>query len=107
MVWQILPYEKNGAYNMKFTDRFIELPIKIYNEHEKELTGNCEFKDIYLKVLPEEIQQYKPADDEETGITDIVHVRMKGGDTYNVYMDFIQFEDALNKHWDIVRNAKQ
>lgn len=84
---------------MRFTDRFIKLPIKVYGVALKELTGKMECEDSWLKILPDEIAEYKPSIDDETGI-ECVHIKMKNGDQCYVYLRYTEFELVLNNHYD-------
>lgn len=81
---------------MAFTDRFITLPIKVYDRKQAELTGHEDYEDSFIKINPFEISQYKPSTDgDEWG--ECVHLVMKGGDDFNVYLTIEEFETALNK----------
>lgn len=37
---------------MSFTDRFLKVPISIFNVKEKELTGNENLEESWMKFLP-------------------------------------------------------
>lgn len=41
-----------------FTDRFIKVPIKQYNLAQKELTGNEDLYDTWIKINPMKIIEY-------------------------------------------------
>lgn len=83
---------------MKFTDRFLEFPIKVYDTKQQELTGNTEYFDNIMKVLPFEICQYKTAIDEDNDDAECVSVRLKNGDSFYTYMSLKEFERKLNEH---------
>lgn len=81
-----------------FTDRFIELPIKIFDENYKGMTGKEVLEDSWTKVNPMEISHYKPAyDDEDKGDNfNCTHVSMKNGDAFFIYLLPKDFEKILN-----------
>lgn len=82
---------------MAFTDRFVKLPIKIYSESQKELTGKATYEDNYTNVLPLEICSYRPQVDDENGVDECTHVSLKNGESFNVYMTIAEFEAYINK----------
>lgn len=83
---------------MSFTDRFIKVPVKIYDVKEAELTGKENYVEMSMKILPFEISHYKPT--AEAGSDKFIHtyVNMKNGDGFYIYMTFDKFEELLNKH---------
>jgi len=87
-----------------FTDRFIKLPIKIYNKKEEELMGKeqgeCEMIDLDLSLNPFDIESYRPAiadhlPFEEASMGWCV-VTTKGGDSHLVYLHIDELETRLN-----------
>jgi len=85
---------------MKFTDRFIKLHIKVFDTSIKELTGKCTYEDAWMKIIPEEISQYKPSEDEDNDNLECVSIRMKNGDSFYAYMSVEKFERTLNNHYE-------
>lgn len=83
-----------------FTDRFIRLPIKVFDVAQKELTGSCEYEDSWIKILPSEISEYKPSTDDENENIECTSVRMKNGDSFYVYLSTKRFENTLNEHYN-------
>ena len=85
---------------MKFTDHFISLPTKEYNQNEAALTGIKKYRDSYLKVCPTEISNYRPCIDyeNENGGKAFVAVTLKNGDNFWTYVTLEEFENILNKH---------
>lgn len=81
-----------------FTDRFIQLPIKVYDREAKELTGKAEYEDSWMKINPFEISSWKPAEDNENNDVACTYVSMKNGDGFYVYYTTEQFEELLNSH---------
>jgi hypothetical protein len=83
---------------MSFTDRFIQLPIKVYDTQQAELTGKTDYYDSFMKVLPLEISNYKPMIDEDNNDVECVSVYMKNGEKFYTYLTMYQFEELLNNH---------
>lgn len=87
---------------MKFTDRFIKFPIKIYNKETANLVGKAEYVDSFAKVLPFEISDYKQTFDEENGNVECVSLTLKNGSNFYVYLSYDEFENKLNEHQRIL-----
>ena len=83
---------------MKFTDRFISLPIKVYNKQNADVMGKTEYIDTHMKILPFEISDYKATFDEENDDQECVSLTLKNGNNAYVYLTFSEFEKALNDH---------
>lgn len=83
---------------MSFTDRFLQLPIKVFDKREADLTGHTEYFDSFIKILPFEISSYKPMEDEDNNDVECVSVTLKNGENFYVYLTFYQFEELLNIH---------
>ena len=81
----------------KFTDRFIKVPISIFNVKEKDLTGKENLEESYMKFLPFELALYRPTytDDEKLDLT-ATTVILKCGDSTIVNMPIEDFEKLLN-----------
>jgi len=84
-----------------FTQRFIKLPIKVYDTDIKELTGNEVTKDTYEMINPFTISSYRPSDENNGNAT---HVTFNNGGTMLIYLGIKSFERALNEHQDTARN---
>lgn len=80
-----------------FTDRFIEIPIRVYDVKTKELTGNEINEDQIMKLNPFDISRYYPvnADDNDTDFT-CTMVVFKDGESVVCYATFDEFEKILN-----------
>ena len=78
-----------------FTDRFIKLPIRIYDRKREELTGQKEQEDRQCAVLPSQIEHYHGSEDEGEEVVQLV---MKSGKSFFVYLSCEEFERQLNKH---------
>lgn len=90
---------------MKFTDRFLKLPVRKFNAEESELMGKddyeCEQVDSFEMILPSKIESYEPAmpagggfgADKET----CTQVNMQSGKTILAWMNVYEFEEMLNK----------
>lgn len=81
---------------MKFTDRYIKVPTKIYNKAEKELTGKEVCEDSYSKINPFAIEEYRPSFDNDFPDSECVHLLLKSGHEFLVYMTMEKFEAMLN-----------
>lgn len=84
---------------MKFTDRFIKLPIQVFDKKMAEVTGKEEGEDSWMNVNPLEIATYRPSyDKDDDDKKEIVYITLKNGDGTNIYMGFAEFEEAINNH---------
>lgn len=83
-----------------FTDRFIKVPIKLVDKKHEELMGKTKLEDSYAKILPSDLAQYRPVldDENENEGNPFIHIGLKSGDRFFVYMDIEEFEKLLNKH---------
>ena len=83
---------------MAFTDRYIKVPIKVFDRKLQEMTGQSEDEDSYMMINPFDIVSYRPSfdkdDEDRNELTDIVD---KTGDRTLVYLSVEQFESLLNK----------
>ena len=75
-----------------FTQRFVKLPIRLYNQEMESLTGVNEEFDTYEMVNPFNIMSYRPSKDPD-GFT---YVTFKNSTGMVVYMDIDDFEKLLN-----------
>ena len=83
---------------MMFTDRFITIPIKIYNSEHKDLTGNEVCEDTLMRINPFEISRYFPTVEEDNGTDiEVVKVTFRDGDSVICYMSISKFEETMNK----------
>lgn len=83
---------------MPFTDRFIELPIKVYDQKEADIVGKPDYEDSTIKILPFEISDYKPTSDADNQDSECVYLVLKNGRGFFVYLGIIEFEKLLNDH---------
>lgn len=81
---------------MKFTDRFLKVPIKTYHAENADLTGKKEWEDAYAKILPSDISEYFQSDNDED--TPITQVYSKSGRAFCVELPIDEFEKLLNDH---------
>lgn len=84
-----------------FTKRFIKLPIKVYNNDFKEMTGEEVCDDTYTMVNPFTISRYRPSD--ENG-GKCVHITFKDSDCLLAYISIKEFEKILNTYSDMSNN---
>ena len=81
-----------------FTDRFIKLPIKVFDREEVEVYGKEPiYEESWMKVLPLEICQYKPTVDYDG--TECLYITLKNGEGLFVFLTSEQFEELLNKQF--------
>jgi hypothetical protein len=83
---------------MRFTDRFIKLPIKCINQEEFELTGMQAETDSFQMINPLHIASYRPSIDEHGHA---VHINFKDGTSILIFYSIAEFESILNKHYNI------
>ncbi len=81
-----------------FTDRFIKVPISVYNIKEKELTGKEILEDSWFKFLPFELAGYRPTYDDNFSDKDYTTIILKSGDTTTANIPPEEFEKLLNEH---------
>lgn len=87
-----------------FSDRFIKLPIKLYDKSQEELCGkdqnDCDQLEVDIRINPFKISEYRPGISDESEFTeagqDVVRVMMENGEIYQVYMRIDAFEKLLN-----------
>lgn len=77
-----------------FSDKFVRLPIRVYNRDEQDLTGDAMEIDTYEMVNPFTIGSYRPTTDPEGGTT----VTFKDGTSMMIYMTIQEFESYMNNH---------
>lgn len=81
---------------MSFTDRFIKLPIRIFNVKQKELTGKEDLEDSYIKINPLDISSYRPSYTDDDNALDHTTIETKSGDTTTICLTIDEFETAIN-----------
>lgn len=82
---------------MSWTDRFIKLPISVYDREEKNLTGKENCYDSYMKVLPMDIVSYRPSFAVEEPDKEITLIVQKSGDSTLVNLQIKDFEELMDK----------
>lgn len=80
---------------MKYTDRFIRMPIKLLNQDHFDLTGDEITTDSYLMLNPLNISSYRPS--MENG-GDATQVSFKDNSSVLIYLKINLFEEIINKH---------
>ena len=83
---------------MAFTDRFLKIPIKIFDRKEAEITNNPVYEDSWMKINPFEISDYKLTFDKENDNQECTYLSMKNGSGMYVYLTIEEFENLLNEH---------
>lgn len=87
-----------------FTDRYMAVPIQLYNSKESDITGKeaheCENIQTYAKINPFDIEYYRPGIIDELEFEEknmeITSVYFRSGESLTVFMDIISFEKQLN-----------
>lgn len=87
-----------------FTERFIQVPAKMYNCREADVTGkrlyDCESIKVRVRIDPGAIESYYPCvpsdQDFEQGNVNAVSVCMRNGDSYIALVHIVDFEKLLN-----------
>lgn len=81
-----------------FTDRFIKLPVQVYDRKLAEITGNTSnSEESYLKINPFDIVKYRPTwDNDDADNNEIVSMTDKNGDVTLIYLTVNEFEKLLN-----------
>lgn len=83
---------------MKFTDRFIKVPVDFYDISKANVIGyNSETNEgqSYVKLLPMDISFYRPAVDDHENLTQTI-VHLRNGESFHIKLDTKKFEDLLN-----------
>lgn len=81
-----------------FTDRFIELPIEMFNRKEAELTGDQDRSafESFGKFNPMQIEGWMPAYDNNNNPDSKTSVYFKSGESVLVLLGIEVFERKLN-----------
>ncbi len=81
-----------------FTDRFIEMPVDLYNTEDAEMIGYNEETKVepsYMKIIPFEIAYYRPAKDDDDNLTQTL-IYLKTGENFHITLPIEEFEKRLN-----------
>lgn len=82
---------------MPLTDRFIKLPIKVFDSAHKSLTGKEEISDVMMRINPMDISYWYPGVyDDYAKQGDFIVMGTKGGDRTTIYLSPKEFEKVLN-----------
>lgn len=89
-----------------FTDRFIKVPIVLFDSNQNKLTNKedyeCDQIDSFKKILPPCIESYEPAMPAGDGFgidnQTCTYITMKSGDSFLAFIDTKSFEKLLNEH---------
>lgn len=81
---------------MTFTDRFLKLPIAVYDKQVKNLTGKENIYDSWIKINPHQIESYRPTSPEGEDDKETTSLFMKSGDSTMIQMPVNEFEELLN-----------
>lgn len=83
---------------MKFTDRYIKVPIMVHDIAEKNIMGKEVNAESWYKFNPFELAGYRPSYSSERPDEEIVSMELKSGETTLVYLCADEFEKLLNEH---------
>lgn len=85
-----------------FTDRFVELPVIIYDSKTEELTGQQGSTDVksFMKILPYEIYMWRPHLESGELVKEECIIELKTGDSIRVLLSVEKLENKLNEHFD-------
>lgn len=88
---------------MKFTDRFIEVPIELFNKDVGDLIGSdkADTMNAVAKINPFEISFYREAMEQSEDASDDLNkviVYFKNGESLYLPISLSAFEKLLNAH---------
>jgi hypothetical protein len=81
-----------------FTDRFIKVPVAVYDVKEKELTNKATYEDSYTKFNPFDISEYRPTYDSDNREEECTVITLKDGNSIMAYLTIEEFEKLLNNN---------
>jgi hypothetical protein len=81
---------------MSFTDRYIKIPIRVYDAKQRELTDNEEEIDSSMMINPFKIESYRRSLPDKRDESETVAIVTDSGDSTTVYMSLEKFENLLN-----------
>jgi hypothetical protein len=81
---------------MAFTDRFLKIPIEVFNIKEKDLTGKENCIVSYTKILPFEIAEYRPTYDADNTDVELTSIALKNGDRFCCVLTVKEFEKLID-----------
>lgn len=82
-----------------FTDRFIQIPVDLYNKKDADMIGYVESTkgdSVIMRINPFEVSHYRPGHDDNDEFTATL-IHMKNGDSFYSSMSVDAFELILNK----------
>lgn len=81
-----------------WTDRFIKVPIKVFDKEHRDLTNEEILEDTWVAINPMEISNYKPAREDDNNEFSETYVILKNGMEFYIFLTTDQFEELLNNH---------
>lgn len=81
-----------------FTDRFIKVPISVFNIKQKELTGVEILEPGWFKFSPLALESYMTSYTEEDPDKKLVSITLRNGDSTLIDLSMEEFEKLLNEH---------
>lgn len=80
---------------MAFIDRFMEVPIEIFDVRQQDLTGDAPLEKVISKILPMEISEYYGYTWNEGELRTSLY--MKNGRSFSVLLSQKEFERRVNE----------
>lgn len=77
-----------------FTNRFVRVPIKVYNRDMMDMSGMSEELDTYEMINPFHISSYRPSVEPEA----CTYISFRDGTGMMVYMEIGEFETYMDSH---------
>lgn len=81
---------------MAFIDRFLKVPIMVYNIEEYELTNTKRYEESFSYILPGEIAEFYPT---TSDLRPAVSITTKGGKSLMAEMSLPRFIEMANEHF--------
>lgn len=83
---------------MKFTDKFLKVPIRVVSRKSAEMGVEEKGEDTFMMIYPNDISRYYPCSSDDEIEDDCVKVEFKGtSECVVVYETIQEFENRLNK----------
>lgn len=89
-----------------WTERFIKIPIRVFDSKEKDMTGKedfeCDWVGTFKSILPNRIESYEPAMPSSEGFGRdkqiATSITMQSGESFMGFINIEEFEKLINKH---------
>lgn len=91
---------------MNFTDRYIKVPVDLYEKSKADMIGYSEETksgNVLMRICMDEISHYRPSLDDNDELKNTL-IHMINGDTFHLALTVKDFEKALNSHDETIKN---